>query len=119
MRRTLTISALVIVLIVVLSSWYITSRQPEVSYPAGLSTIEKAALKAERIQAQELKAVTEALKKNDSSKIIYGDRFLRWTVLAYALWRIDQGDTSIVDAMEDLLVTYYNRAWYPNVKNHP
>jgi len=119
LRRTLTISALVIVLIVILSSWYIASEQREVSYPAGLSTIEKAALKAERIQAEELKAVTEALKKNDSSKIIYGDRFLRWTVLAYTLWKIDQGDTSIVDTMEDLLVTYYNDAWYPNVKNHP
>jgi len=119
LRRTVTISALVIVLIVLLSSWYIASKQPEVRYPAGLSTIEKAALKAERIQAEELRAVTEALKKNDSGKIIYGDRFLRWTVLAYTLWRIDQGDTSIVDTMEDLLVTYYNRAWYPNVKNHP
>jgi len=119
LRRTLTISALAIVLIVILSSWYMASKQPEVSYSAGLSTIEKAALKAERIQAEELKAVTEALKKNDSSKIIYGDRFLRWTVLAYTLWRIDQGDFSIVGAMEDLLVTYYNHAWYPNVKNHP
>jgi len=119
LRRTLAISALVLVLIVVLSSWYIAFKKPEVSYPPGLSAIEKAALKAERIQAEELKAVAEALKKNDSSKIIYGDRFLRWTVLAYTLWRIDQGDTSIVDAMEDLLVTYYNRAWYPNVKNHP
>ena len=118
MRRTLTIS-IVLVLIVVLSSWYIASRQPEVSYPAGFSTIEKAALKAERIHAEELRAVTEALKKSDSSKIIYGDRFLRWTVLAYTLWRIDQGDASILDAMEDLLVTYYNRAWHPNVKNRP
>jgi len=119
LRRSLTIGALVIVLIIVLSSWYLAFRQPEVSYPAGLSIIEKAALKAERIQAEELEAVTEALKKNDSSKIIYGDRFLRWTVLAYTLWKIDQGDTSIVDTMEDLLVTYYNRAWYPNVKNSP
>jgi len=119
LRRTLTIGGLVIVLILVLSSWYIAFKQPEVSYPAGLSTIEKAALKAERIQAEELEAVTEALKKNDSSRIIYGDRFLRWTVLAYTLWRIGQGDTSIVDTMEDLLVTYYDRAWYPNVKNSP
>jgi len=119
LKRTLTISALVIVLIVILSSWYIAFKQPEVSYPAGFSAIEKAALKAERIQAEELSAVAEALKKNDSSKIIYGDRFVRWTVLAYTLWRIDQGDTSIVNTMEDLLVIYYNRAWYPNVKNNP
>jgi len=119
LRRTLTIGALVIVVIVVLSSWYVAFKQPEVSYPSGLTTIEKAALKAERIQAEELRAVTEALKKNDSGKIIYGDRFLRWTVLAYTLWRIDQGDTSIVDAMEDVLVTYYDRAWYPNVKKRP
>jgi len=98
---------------------YITFKRPEVNYPAGLSTIEKAALKAEKIQAEELRAVTEALKKNDSSKIIYGDRFLRWTVLAYTLWRIDQGDISIIDTMKDLIVTYYNRAWYPNVKNRP
>jgi len=119
LKRTLVISALVIVFIIVLSSWYIAFKQPEVRYPAGLSTIEKAALKAERIQAEELRAVTEALKKNDSSKIIYGDRFLRWTVLAYTLRRIDQGDTSILDTMENVLVTYYNRAWYPNVKNRP
>lgn len=119
MRRTLTIGALVIVLIIVLSSLYIAFKKQEVSYPAGLSTIEKAALKAERIQAEELIAVTEALKKSDSSKIIYGDRFLRWTVLAYTLWRIDQGDTSIINTMEDLLITYYSRAWYPNVKNNP
>lgn len=119
LRRKLTIIASALILIVVFSSWYMTSRQPEVSYPAGLSAIEKAALKAERIQAEELRAVTEALKKNDSSKIIYGDRFLRWTVLTYTLWRIDQGDTLIVGAMKDLLVTYYNRAWYPNVKNRP
>jgi len=119
LRRTLTISVSVMALIVVLSSWYLTIKQPQVSYPAGLSTIEKAALKAERIQAEELRAVTEALRKNDSGKIIYGDRFLRWTVLAYTLWRIDQGDTSIVDTMEDVLVTYYDRAWYPNVKNRP
>jgi len=119
LRRSLTIGALVIVLIIVLSSWYIAFRQLEVSYPAGLSIIEKAALKAERIQAEELEAVTEALKKSDSSKIIYGDRFLRWTVLAYTLWKIDQGDTSIINTMEDLLVTYYNRAWYPNVKDRP
>jgi len=119
LKRTLVISALVIVFIIVLSSWYIGFKQPEVRYPAGLSTIEKAALKAERIQAEELRSVNEAMKKNDSSKIVYGDRFLRWTVLAYTLWRIDQGDTSILDGMEDLLVTYYNRAWYPNVKNSP
>jgi len=119
LKRTLVISTLVIVFIIVLSSWYIAFKQPEVSYPAGLSTIEKAALKAERIQAEELRAVTEAMKKNDSSKIIYGDRFLRWTILAYTLWRVDQGDTSILDAMENLLVVYYNRAWYPNVKNRP
>jgi len=119
LKRTLVISALVIVFIIVLSSWYIAIKQPEVRYPAGLSTIEKAALKAERIQAEELRSVNGAMKKNDSSKIVYGDRFLRWTVLAYTLWRIDQGDTSILDAMEDLLVTYYNRAWYPNVKNSP
>jgi len=119
LKRTLTITALVILLIVILSSWYIAFKWPEVNYPAGLSTIEKAALKAEKIQAEELRAVTEALKKNDSGRIIYGDRFLRWTVLAYTLWRIDQGDTSIIDTMKDLLVTYYNRAWYPNVKNHP
>jgi len=119
LKRTLVISALVIVFIIVLSSWYIAIKQPEVRYPAGLSTIEKAALKAERIQAEELRSINGAMKKNDSSKIIYGDRFLRWTVLAYTLWRIDQGDTSILDTMEDLLVTYYNRAWYPNVKNHP
>ena len=119
MKRTLIISTLTLVLIVVLSSWYIAFKQPEVSYPMGFSTVEKAALKAERIQAKELEAVTEALKKNDGSKIIYGDRFLRWTVLAYTLWRIDQGDTSIVDTMKDLLLIYYNRAWYPNVKNRP
>ena len=119
MKRTLVISTLVIVFIIVLSSWYIAFKQPEISYPAGLSTIEKAALKAERIQAEELRAVNEAMKKNDSSKIIYGDRFLRWTILAYTLWRVDQGDTSILDAMENLLVVYYNRAWYPNVKNRP
>jgi len=119
LRRILTIGALVIVLIIVLSSLYTAFKEPEVSYPSGLSTIEKAALKAERIQAEELRAATEALKKSDGSKIIYGDRFLRWTMLAYTLWRIDQGDASIVDTMEDLLVTYYNRAWYPNVKNSP
>jgi len=119
LKRTLVISTLVIVFIIVLSSWYIAFKQPEISYPAGLSTIEKAALKAERIQAEELRAVNEAMKKNDSSKIIYGDRFLRWTILAYTLWRVDQGDTSILDAMENLLVVYYNRAWYPNVKNRP
>jgi len=114
-----TIGALAIVLIIVLSSLYVDFKQSEVSYPSGLSTIEKAALKAERIQAEELRAATEALKKSDGSKIIYGDRFLRWTVLAYTLWRIDQGDASIVETMEDLLVTYYNRAWYPNVKKSP
>jgi len=119
LKRTLIISTPVIVFIIVLSSCYVAFKQTEVGYPAGLSTIEKAALKAERIQAEELRAVTEAMKKNDSSKIIYGDRFLRWTVLAYTLWRIDQGDTSILDGMEDLLVTYYDRAWYPNVKNSP
>jgi len=114
-----TIVALAIVLIIVLSSLYVDFKQPEVSYPSGLSTIEKAALKAERIQAEELRAATEALKKSDGSKIIYGDRFLRWTVLSYTLWRIGQGDASIVETMEDLLVTYYNRAWYPNVKKSP
>jgi len=119
LKRDLTIIASALILIVVFSSWYMTSKRPEVSYPAGLSTIEKAALKAERIQAEELRAVTEALKKEDGSKIIYGDRFLRWTVLAYTLWRIDQGDISIVNTMKDLLVIYYNRAWYPNVKNRP
>ena len=85
MRRILTIGALVIVLIIVLSSLYTAFKEPEVSYPSGLSTIEKAALKAERIQAEELRAATEALKKSDGSKIIYGDRFLRWTMLAYTL----------------------------------
>jgi len=84
-----------------------------------LTAIEKAALKAERIQAFELQHTIDALHRNDGSRVIWGDRFLRWTVLAYTLWKLDQGDASIIRVMEDLMVSYYEHAWYPNVKNAP
>lgn len=82
-------------------------------------SIEKAALKAERIQADELQHTIEALRRNDGSRVIWGDRFLRWTVLAYTLWKLDRGDTGIIRIMEDLMISYYEHAWYPNVKKAP
>jgi len=84
-----------------------------------MSDVDKAAMKANGIQAKELIEVTDALKRNDGRKVIYGDRFMRWTVLAYTLWRVDQGDTTIIRTMEDLMISYYNHAWYPFVKNKP
>ena len=89
------------------------------SFPPGLTPIEKAALKAERIQADELQQTIDALRRNDGSRVIWGDRFLRWTVLAYTLWRLDRGDTGIIGIMEDLMVSYYEHAWYPNVGKAP
>lgn len=94
-------------------------QEREASFPSGLTAIEKAALKAERIQADELQQTIDALRRNEKSRVIWGDRFLRWTVLAYTLWKLDHGDTGIIGIMEDLMVSYYEHAWYPNVKNAP
>lgn len=90
-----------------------------VGYPSGMSSVDKAALKAARIQEKELAEVTPALSANDGNRIIYGDRFIRWTVLAYTLYKIDQGDLSTVGSMENLMISYYQHAWYPNVKKRP
>jgi len=92
---------------------------PAIEYPPELTKIDKAALKAEQMQSKELREVIEALRKKEAGRTIWGDRFLRWTVLAYTLWRIDQGDLSIVRTMEDLMTSYYERAWYQNVKRAP
>ncbi|KPV62740.1 MAG: hypothetical protein AOA65_1635 [Candidatus Bathyarchaeota archaeon BA1] len=119
MRKTLLIFIILLVLAISFLSYQQFFTQPPIQYPPGMSTIDKAALKAERIQAKELQGVIEALKQNDHGKIIYGDRFLRWTVLAYTLWKIDQGDPTIIKTMQDLMTTYYQRAWYPYVKNRP
>jgi len=97
---------------------YFLAQKPE-EYPTGLSDVEKAALKADRIQARELEDVVRALREDDGKRVIFGDRFLRWTVLAYTLWRIDQGDLTVVPHMQDLMVSYYEHAWYPNVKKVP
>ena len=94
-------------------------QEREASFPSGLTAIEKAALKAERIQADELQQTIDALRRNEKSRVIWGDRFLRWTVLAYTLWKLDQGDTGIIRIMENLMVSYYEHAWYPNVRNAP
>lgn len=112
---------LVIILFILVFSFfayqYLIPKQPE--YPPGMSAIDKAALKADRIQTEELNAVIKALKDNDNGRVVYGDRFMRWTVLAYTLWKIDQGNLTIVDTMKDLMIAYYERAWYPHVKNGP
>jgi len=116
----ITLAALVIVLVIggyALCEYFLPQKPQE--YPLGLSDVEKAALKADRIQARELEDVTRALRENDAKRVIWGDRFLRWTVLAYTLWRIDQGDVAIILRMEDLMVSYYEHAWYPNVKKAP
>lgn len=119
MRKSLSLIAIFfIVMLLFLAYWHFLAAPP-VLYPPGMSTIDKAALKAERIQTKELREVIEALKKNDHVKIIYGDRFMRWTVLAYTLWQIDQGNLTIIKTMENLMISYYNHAWYPYVKNKP
>ena len=116
----ITLAALVIVLVIggyALCQYFLPQKPQE--YPPGLSDIEKAALKADRIQARELQDVTRALRENDVKTLIFGDRFLRWTVLAYTLWRIDQGDLAFLPRMQELMVSYYEHAWYPNVKGAP
>jgi len=42
------------------------------------------------------------LEKNDRGRVIYGDRFMRWTILAYTLWKVDQGDLTIINTMKNL-----------------
>lgn len=118
MRKSSVIAIFFIAILSVWAYWHFFM-VPQVQYPPGMSTIDKAALKAERIQAKELREVIEALEKNDHAKIIYGDRFMRWTVLAYTLWQIDQGNLTIIKTMEDLMISYYNHAWYPYVRNKP
>jgi len=118
-RRILLLAVVLFVLILSFFSYQHFFVKPPSPYPPGMSDVDKAAMKADGIQANELREVTDALKRNDSGKVIYGDRFMRWTVLAYTLWRVDQGDLTIIKAMEDLMISYYNHAWYPFVKNRP
>lgn len=84
-----------------------------------VADVELAAKKAEAIQSSELEASIEALERNDRDKVIWGDRFLRWTVLAYTIWRLDRGDQTIIAKMEKLLTLYYQHAWYPYVREKP
>jgi len=119
LRRVLFAGGVVILLVAGLVIYQLFYAQPAIEYPPELTKIEKAAFKAEQIQSKELREVVEALSKKDARRTIWGDRFLRWTVLAYTLWRINQGDLSIVKTMKDLMTSYYERAWYPNVKSAP
>jgi hypothetical protein len=118
MNRRVVLAILLAALIAGSVSWYVYINRPE-NQPESVTDIEQAARKADALQAAELDASIAALEHNDSSKIIWGDRFLRWTVLAYTLWRLDQGDEAIISEMEKLLVLYYDHAWYPYVKSKP
>ncbi len=119
MRRSVLISIIVLLVLMLSFISYQHFFKPPIRYPAGMSDVDKAAMKADDIQARELREVMDALERNDSSKVIYGDRFMRWTVLAYTLWKIDQGNLTIIETMKNLMISYYNLAWYPHVKNRP
>ncbi len=118
MKKNLLLVGLLVFLTFGATLWYLSTNR-RLSVPESIADLDMAAKKADSIQSAELQASIIALERNNGNKIIWGDRFLRWTILAYTLWRVDQGDTTIVPEMERLLVLYYNHAWYPNVKNSP
>jgi hypothetical protein len=117
LKKPLLAGILVLLVVGCAGSILYLSQQPMSS--ENVQDIDTAAKKADALQSAELQASITALERNDGGKIIWGDRFLRWTVLAYTIWRLDQGDQRIVPEMEKLLVLYYNHAWYPYVKNKP
>jgi hypothetical protein len=115
----LLLAGLLVLLVTGSLVWYLYLGTQERSSAESVNDIYEAAKKADALQDAELRASVTALERNDGTKIIWGDRFLRWTVLAYTLWRLDQGDQTIIPEMERLLVLYYDHAWYPYVKNAP
>lgn len=79
------LAILVIILVAGTIVWYLYFYKPTM-LPESVEDIYSAAKKADALQSAELQSSIRALERNDASEIIWGDRFLRWTVLAYTLW---------------------------------
>jgi hypothetical protein len=107
-RKLLLASSLIFLALGSLVSYLYVGR--EVLSPENVGDIELAAKKVKALQSAELQASVKALEQNGGSKIIWGDRFLRWTVLAYTIWRLDRGDEAVVPEMQKLLALYYDHA---------